>query len=82
MRHDLAHIAPNEHPKGNQAIKARLDNIEAFLSGDQSQGSSHASGDEGNYEFINFEVKKAKSIIATSSDKLHCAGTLVASCCC
>jgi hypothetical protein len=28
-----------------QAIKARLENIEAFLSGDQSQGSSHASGD-------------------------------------
>jgi hypothetical protein len=46
-----------------QAIKARLDNIEAYLSGNQSQGNPHPTGDEANYELLNFEVKKAESII-------------------
>ena len=44
-------------------IKARLDNIEAFFSGDRNPGSPHPSGDEADFELVNFEVKKAQSII-------------------
>ena len=44
-------------------IKARLDNIEAFLSGDRNPGSPHPSGDDADFELVNFEVKKAQSII-------------------
>lgn len=46
-----------------QAIKARLDNIEAYLSGNQNQGSTQSGDDGVNYELTNFEVKKAQSII-------------------
>ena len=46
-----------------QAIKARLDNIEAYLSGNQNQASAQSNNDGTNYELTNFEVKKAQSNI-------------------
>ena len=46
-----------------QAIKARLDNIEAYLSGNQNQAGAQSNDDGTNYELTNFEVKKAQSII-------------------
>ncbi len=45
-----------------RAIQARLDNIEAYLPGNQVQGTSQPTIDEASYELINFEVKKAESI--------------------
>lgn len=46
-----------------KAIKRRLDNIEAYLSGKQNKDSPQSAGDETNYKVTNFEVKKAESII-------------------
>jgi hypothetical protein len=46
-----------------QAIKVRLDNIEAYLSGNQSHKNSSPTRDEANYELLDFEVQKAESIL-------------------